>query len=138
MKTPYLFVYGTLRRGFKNEAYGYISGYFDYVGEAKTKGFLYNNGAYPVAVSTDKDHLLHGELYAIRNNHEYDYAMMQLDDYEGINTEDGETPNYIRSLEKVYTPAGEVDAWVYWYNGDVSGLEQIQSGDMLAYIQSRK
>ena len=138
MKTPYLFVYGTLRRGFKNDAYAYISGYFDYAGDAKTKGYLYNNGAFPVAVPTEENHLLHGELYTIRHDYEYDYAMMQLDDYEGVNTEEGESPKYVRRISKVYTPNGEVDAWVYWYNGAIEGLDLIHSGDMLEYIQSGK
>jgi gamma-glutamylcyclotransferase (GGCT)/AIG2-like uncharacterized protein YtfP len=29
-------------------------------------------------------------------------------------------------------------AWIYWYNGDVTGKPVVASGDMLEYIKARK
>ena len=91
----HLFVYGSLRSGFKNEAYHYLSQYFDCLGMARIKGRLYDNGLYPVGKESEDEHYVLGELYRIKNVHEYDYAMMQLDDYEGVNVEEGEQPFYV-------------------------------------------
>ena len=47
--TFHIFVYGSLRSGFKSPAYNYISKYFSLVGDAKVQGKLYNMGNYPLA-----------------------------------------------------------------------------------------
>ncbi|TAD81683.1 MAG: gamma-glutamylcyclotransferase, partial [Bacteroidetes bacterium] len=86
----HLFVYGSLRQGFHHPAYQYISKYFNLVGHATTAGVLYDLGEYPAAKSSNlQSDVLHGELYAIKNVAELDWALAQLDDYEGLNPEDG-------------------------------------------------
>ena len=45
-----LFVYGSLRSGFKSPAYDYISRFFSLVGDAKVKGRLFDMGSYPAGV----------------------------------------------------------------------------------------
>ena len=70
MKNPeiyQLFVYGSLRSGFRSAAYEYISRYFDLVGDAKVKGLLFDLGDYPAAKPTDEEKFIVGELYSIRN-----------------------------------------------------------------------
>ena len=69
----YLFVYGSLRSGFKSPAYDYISKYFSFVAEGKAKGLLYDMGKYPVAKSCVSNHFIKGELYQIKNIDEYPY-----------------------------------------------------------------
>ena len=54
----YLFVYGSLRSGFKSPAYDYISKYFSFVAEGKAKGLLYDMGKYPVAKSCVSNHFI--------------------------------------------------------------------------------
>ncbi|HEU4573596.1 MAG TPA: gamma-glutamylcyclotransferase family protein [Chitinophagaceae bacterium] len=133
-----LFVYGSLRSGFKHPAYEYISKYFTFVGNARVKGKLFDMGSYPAGVPVQEDTFITGELYVIKNASEFSWAIGQLDDYEGIRTEAGETPLYRRELADVYLEKETVKAWVYWYNGDVQGRPVIESGDLLSYIQSKK
>ncbi|MCZ2222119.1 MAG: gamma-glutamylcyclotransferase [Chitinophagales bacterium] len=136
----YLFVYGSLRSGFKQFAYNYISKYFSLVSsDAKVKGLLYNMGDYPVAKATETDNFIKGELYCIKNKDEFSFAIAQLDDYEGVCMEEGELPLFIRTTTTVYYDNQTTEAWVYWYNGDVKGRPIIESGDVLQfYIEQQK
>jgi gamma-glutamylcyclotransferase (GGCT)/AIG2-like uncharacterized protein YtfP len=136
MNTPItqLFVYGSLRSGFRNPAYQYLTKYFSLTGEAKAKGKLFDKGTYPVANPTEEEKFIIGELYAIKNPDEFSWAIEQLDDYEGINVEVGEIPLYKRETVTIYHNNTITEAWIYWYNGSVSGLAEIASGDVLQYL----
>jgi gamma-glutamylcyclotransferase (GGCT)/AIG2-like uncharacterized protein YtfP len=54
----YLFVYGSLRSGFKNTAYDYLTHYFEYCGEGLVKGKFYDNGLHPVAIPTNNEDMI--------------------------------------------------------------------------------
>jgi gamma-glutamylcyclotransferase (GGCT)/AIG2-like uncharacterized protein YtfP len=136
-ETLQLFVYGSLRSGFHHAAYLYISKYFHLIGEAMVKGNLYDMGEYPVALATNEEKFISGELYAINSPAEFLYAIEQLDDYEGINVEVGETALYKREEATVYCNSQQSAAWIYWFNGNVDGLPQIASGDVLQYMQQK-
>jgi gamma-glutamylcyclotransferase (GGCT)/AIG2-like uncharacterized protein YtfP len=133
----HLFVYGSLRSGFHSPAYEYISRYFDFAGKAKVKGKLFNLGEYPAAIPSDTNDFIVGELYLIKNQSEFSWAIGQLDDYEGVNVEEGETQLYRRELAEILVNDKAVTAWIYWYNGDISGRAQIASGDVLEYMQKK-
>lgn len=127
-------MYGSLRQGFNHPAYQYISAFFSLVGPARVKGLLYDMGDYPAAIpANDDEHFIVGELYSLRNPDEFGWAIGQIDDYEGVNVELGELPLYKRSTATVFCNGLESTAWVYWYNGDVSGHSLIASGDVLQY-----
>lgn len=126
-----LFVYGSLRSGFKSPAYDYISRYFRFVSDGKVKGYLYDLGDYPAAIPTHDNAFIVGELYELKERALFEYVIAQLDDYEGLYPEPGEPQLYKRILTTVITEKGNVEAWVYWYNGDVSGRPVIKSGDVL-------
>jgi gamma-glutamylcyclotransferase (GGCT)/AIG2-like uncharacterized protein YtfP len=132
-----LFVYGSLRSGFKNPAYHYLTQYFHLLGDAVVKGHFFDNGTHPVAVPTDKEHYITGELYLINNNAEFAWAMEQLDDYEGLNVEAGELPLYRRELVEAYQQGQPSKAWIYWYNQPVQGMPLIETGDLLKYLQEK-
>jgi gamma-glutamylcyclotransferase (GGCT)/AIG2-like uncharacterized protein YtfP len=132
-----LFVYGSLRRGFHHPAYGYISEYFHYEGDATTQGRLHDLGQYPAAVPA-KDGLIVGELYRIREEDQFSWAIAQLDDYEGVHAEEGEVQEYKRELTTVHAGGREVTAWIYWYAKPVEGFPVVPSGDVLEYYQSRQ
>jgi len=132
-----IFVYGSLRSGFHHPAYEYISRYFSLVGNAKVKGSLYDMGEYPAAVSSNGSNFIVGELYAIKQADEFGWAIAQLDDYEGIHVEQGEIALYKREQTTVYINDTETLAWIYWFNGDVSGGTCIESGDVLQFIQQK-
>lgn len=133
-----LFVYGSLRSGFKHPAYAYLSSYFDLVSEARVKGTLYDLGAYPAAVASPADHWIVGELYQLKQDQDFEWAIEQLDDYEGLHVEEGENPLYIRDLTTVYTPDHSTRAWIYWYNESIEGKPIIASGDTLAYFRNKQ
>jgi gamma-glutamylcyclotransferase (GGCT)/AIG2-like uncharacterized protein YtfP len=128
-----LFVYGSLLSGFKSPAYEYISRFFNLIGKGKVKGTLYDMGDYPAAIPSVEDVFIQGELYEIKNEAEFSWAIGQLDDYEGINPEPGEQPLYRRELAPVIMFDKTITAWIYWYNGSIAGKPLIVSGDVLLW-----
>ena len=133
-----LCVYGSLRSGFRSPAYEYISRYFDLVGAGKIKGELFDLGTYPAAKPSNQNKFIIGELYRIRNEKEFTWAMGQLDDYEGVDIGFDETQLYRREVTEVYIDNKITNAWIYWYHGDVSGKPIIESGDVLQYMDQKK
>ncbi|MGH2566246.1 MAG: gamma-glutamylcyclotransferase family protein [Ginsengibacter sp.] len=133
-----LFVYGSLRSGFKSQAYEYISRYFNLVSEAKVKGKLFDMGSYPAGIPSKDNAFITGELYVAKSKEEFHWAISQLDDYEGVSVEPDEMQLYRRELAEVYLNNSITHAWIYWYNGDISGKPFIPSGDILKYIQEKK
>lgn len=134
----HLFVYGSLRSGFHSPVYEYISRFFKFIGEAKVKGKLYDLGSYPAGIATSDDSFIIGELYQAKNEHEFSWAIGQLDDYEGVAVEADEIKLYRREVADIYIKGEITEAWIYWYNGDVSGKPFIPSGDILEYMSSKK
>ena len=132
-----LFVYGSLRSGFRNPIYNYLTQYFHLTGEAVVKGQFFDKGEYPVALPTTDDHFITGELYEVNNAAEFSWAMAQLDDYEGINVETDEEPLYRRAIADVYQNGVPVKAWIYWYNQSVEGMPVIETGDVFRYMQDK-
>ena len=132
-----LFVYGSLRSGFRNPAYEYLARYFRLIGDATVKGKLYDMGEYAAAIATEEEKFIHGELYEIKEPAEFDWAMAQLDDYEGINVEVGERPLYIREAVTAYINGDERKTWIYWFNGDTDRYPEVVSGDMMQYLQQK-
>lgn len=133
----HLFVYGSLRSGFRSPAYEYVSRYFTLAGEAKVKGQLFDMGDYPAAVPAGENAFILGELYVIKNESEFSWAMGQLDDYEGVTVEQGEAQWYRRELTEVFANDKAVTAWIYWYNGDTAGKPVITSGDVVEYLSKK-
>lgn len=133
----YVFVYGSLRKGFQSSAYEYISRYFNFFGEAKVKGKLFDLGEYPAAIPVSGDAFIKGELYIVKNENEFSWAIAQLDDYEGVLVEPHEQPLYRREIADTFINDAIVPAWMYWYNGDVSGKPAITSGDILDYLKKK-
>jgi len=141
MKKPeayQLFVYGSLRSGFRSPAYEYISRYFDLVGEGKVRGKLYDLGEYPAAKPADENKYIIGELYKIRNEKEFAWAIGQLDDYEGVHVGFDETQLYRRDITEVFINNDVTKAWIYWYHGEVNDKPVIESGDVLQYMEQKK
>jgi gamma-glutamylcyclotransferase (GGCT)/AIG2-like uncharacterized protein YtfP len=134
-----LFVYGSLRSGFKSPAFEYISQYFTFIANAKVKGLLFDMGEYPAAVPTQEDVFIVGELYTINNTDEFGFAIAQLDDYEGVAPEEGQDVLFKREQATIYHHDGsKTTAWIYWFNGNTTGKPKIESGDMLTYLTQKK
>lgn len=129
----FLFVYGSLRKGFNSDAHNYISKYFSFVADAKVRGKLYDLGDYPAAIPTSENIFITGELYYLKNENEYEWAIEQLDDYEGVYVDEGEKPLYRREQATIILDDKNVVAWMYWYNRNIEGMPLIASGDVLEY-----
>lgn len=132
-----LFVYGSLRSGFKSHAYEYISRFFSFVGDAKVKGKLFDLGTYPAGIPSSDESYIVGELYTIKHQPEFGWAIGQLDDYEGVAVESDEIQLYQRGLVDVIINDTATRAWIYWYMGSVEGKPLIESGDMIQYLQQK-
>jgi gamma-glutamylcyclotransferase (GGCT)/AIG2-like uncharacterized protein YtfP len=132
-----LFVYGSLRSYFRSPDYDYMARYFDLIGEGTVRGKLFDTGEYPAAIPAEDGSSIAGELYTIRNEREFAWAICQLDDYEGTTAESFEKPLYRREITDVFINNESVQAWIYWYNGDVTGKPLITSGDTVVYQQSK-
>jgi gamma-glutamylcyclotransferase (GGCT)/AIG2-like uncharacterized protein YtfP len=132
-----LFVYGLLRSGFRSPAYEYISRYFTFVANAKVRGELFDLGSYPAGIKSNENKFIIGELYRITNEKEFAWAMGQLDDFEGVSVEPDEVQLYKRELTEVHYDDIVTQAWIYWYNGDVSGKPVVESGDIVEYIETK-
>jgi gamma-glutamylcyclotransferase (GGCT)/AIG2-like uncharacterized protein YtfP len=133
----HLFVYGSLRSGFKSPVYEYISRFFKFIGDARIKGRLYDMGSYPAGVPASEESYIVGELYQAKNQHEFSWAIGQLDDYEGVSVEADEVQLYRREVTDVNLNGEVIKAWVYWYNGNVEGRPVIASGDMMEYLKNK-
>ena len=134
----HLFVYGSLRSGFRSPAYEYISRFFNFIGEAKVHGKLFDMGSYPGAIPAGDDAFIIGELYIIKDDSDFSWAIGQLDDYEGVNVESDEMQLYRRELTDVFINDEVTPAWIYWYSGNVSGRPEIVSGDLIEYLQHKE
>jgi gamma-glutamylcyclotransferase (GGCT)/AIG2-like uncharacterized protein YtfP len=132
-----IFVYGSLRRGFHGPAFQYIAPYFKHLADGKVRGKLYDLVEYPAALPTTDDYFIIGELYEANSPDEFDWAISQLDDYEGVHPEEGEVQLYERALTTVYADNEEFTAWIYWYKCDVTDKPVIESGDVLEYMRQK-
>ncbi|MBS1743413.1 MAG: gamma-glutamylcyclotransferase [Bacteroidetes bacterium] len=135
--TNRLFVYGSLRSGFRNPAYEYLTKHFHLLGDAVVQGKFFDKGDSPVAVPANDDSFIAGELYESNSIEDFNWAIDQLDDYEGLNVEVGEKPMYKRELVKAFRNGIASDAWIYWYNGSVAQMKEISIGDVLRYLQQQ-
>ncbi len=134
-----LFVYSSLRKGFHQEAYEYLVKFFSFVSMGKVKGVLRDSGTEPVATPTGENIFIKGELYKLNNANDFSWVFGQLDEYEGLIAAQDEKILYRRELTTVYKENGGVeDAWIYWYNGDVSEKPVINSEDVLEYFKAKE
>lgn len=138
MDTPvtHLFVYASLRQGFENPFFEYIKNHFDFVGSGYVHGVLYDLGDYPVGVP-HPDYRIIGELYEAKSPDDFDWSIAQLDDYEGMNPEEGERAPYNRMIDTVYCNGNTYRAWIYWYTGEINSNIIVESGDVFEYMRRK-
>ena len=100
-----------------------------FVAAAQMRGVLFEVDDYPGAVESERaEEKITGELYRIR--HGGNAMLRRLDEYEGCSEKFPEPHEYIRKKVMVIRSDGvSVFAWIYIYNRDVSGLEQVEGGD---------
>ena len=132
----HLFVYASLRQGFENPFFEYIKNHFDLVGSGYVNGVLYDLGDYPVGVPHDEYKVV-GELYEAKSPEDFDWSIAQLDDYEGLNPEEGEQAPYRRMITTAYCNGQSYTSWVYWYTGEINSTTIVESGDVFEYMRRK-
>jgi gamma-glutamylcyclotransferase (GGCT)/AIG2-like uncharacterized protein YtfP len=124
----HLFVYGTLRSGFR--AHHVLAGRAERVGMGRICGRLYATGAYPAAVeAAEPGDRIRGELYRLPTETSRE-LLRDLDRYEGFVPEAPATSLFVRVEARVaLEDGGRCQAWVYLFNRSVHPLTRIPSGD---------
>jgi len=122
-----LFVYGTLRKGFRS--HGLLQRFRPrFLGEGHIQGLLYDLGEYPGARegAGDGDRVW-GELYWLPRA---EAAFRVLDRFEGFNPEQPASNEFERQ-ETMVTMAGggRMRAWVYWLSRTHLSGGRIVSGN---------
>jgi len=130
MSARYLFVYGTLRRGYDHPMQTLLASQATFVGRGWYAGRLYRVSHYPgVVQSSDPADRVVGDIYRLDGE---DILLARLDDYEECSAAHPLPHEYERLSQTVTTDAGErLEAWVYLYRHPLDGLERIGSGDFL-------
>ena len=101
-----LFVYGTLRRSYRNKYARHLHASATYLGKARMQGRKIPAGKYfgLVPALTESD-WVEGDVFDLR---EPESLFTVLDSYEG--------PNYPRQIQPAKIDTGEqLDCWVYLY-----------------------
>lgn len=134
MGDGYLFVYGTLRRGFKHPMANVLARQADFVGLGKFQGQLYDLGSYPgVKPSRRIADVVVGDVYRL---HIPVQLLSQFDRYEDYDPGDPAQSLYLRQSAPILMNDGRsLYAWIYIYNRSTPGHRLIESGDYLQYLQ---
>jgi gamma-glutamylcyclotransferase (GGCT)/AIG2-like uncharacterized protein YtfP len=122
----YLFVDGTLRRRSRHPMARRLAGAARHIGAATIAGRLYDLGRFPglKAPRTSAD-WVQGDVYDLGENAEL--TLRAMDAYE--NAESPPPTPYDRQLTPARLIGGQpLNAWVYWYRGEVIESNLIASG----------
>jgi len=125
LDTDFLFVYGTLRRGFAlHHHLRRMGAKFVTKGEVQTE--LYDLGKFPGArKSTKPGKVLAGEVYRLR---QAEKAVKVLDHVEGFSPQTVEKSLFQRATTEVVLPNGKRRvAWIYWLNERASAKHRVSS-----------
>ncbi|WP_194768523.1 gamma-glutamylcyclotransferase [Tamlana sp. I1] len=132
MKPDYLFVYGTLLKGVKNDMSRFLAAHAQFVAKGTFQGKLYQVSWYPGAVvSANASEKVYGAVFKIDD---FENVFKVLDHYEGIGHVPSASDLFKReSVQAVLVDGTTIETWVYLYNRDVSHLKWISSGDFLKF-----
>jgi len=124
-----MFVYGTLRKDARGRALSPLCSGWVFKGYGSVPGELYDFGAYPGAVATDRSGArIRGEVYELPDP---DAMLPATDRYEGCSDESSLPHEFERELVDVaMEDASTSRAWIYWYKPTPLG-RRLESGDYL-------
>jgi gamma-glutamylcyclotransferase (GGCT)/AIG2-like uncharacterized protein YtfP len=125
--TDLLFVYGTLRKGFRLHRHLLNLG-ATFVGEAKVRGELFDLGPYPGAKASADGYHIHGELYRLRRPVD---DLEILDEIEEYVPDAPAQSQFIRaSVDVMLNGSASRTAWIYWLGPKAPSIRQrVESGD---------
>ena len=121
--SPYLFVYGTLKSGFKNPYAQQLRREATLLGRAQVPGRLYRVSSYPgMRPPRDPKDLITGELYEL---YQPSKTLEVLDEWE----EGYDRELHRATLENSGENGQEFPAWVYVYRQSLPEDRYISSGE---------
>jgi gamma-glutamylcyclotransferase (GGCT)/AIG2-like uncharacterized protein YtfP len=123
----FVFVYGTLRRGFELHHH-LVRVRAKYCGGGEVAGSLFDRGRYPGArPSSREDARIRGEVYQLRQPAR---DLRILDEIEGCTPGAAEGGEFVRQTTDVALDSGaRRRAWVYWLREGIATGQRIASGD---------
>ena len=131
----YLFVYGTLRKNYDLKLKNRVKDGLEYVGQAKIGAALYDIGRYPGAVKDKTGKEVVGDVFLVNDP---EGVFRVLDKYEGFAETSAANSEFVRRKGKVRLRSGkELNAWIYWYNFDLSGKTPIRYKNYLNYLKNK-
>ena len=125
-KGVFLFVYGTLMRGFREDWRQKLGA--EFIGRGTIRANLYDLGDYPGAkvLGAEPGRRVSGELYRLRHP---ELALKTLDEYEEFSPLKPNRSLFIRRLVSVTLEDGRKRrAWAYLYNRGTAGAKLIPTG----------
>jgi gamma-glutamylcyclotransferase (GGCT)/AIG2-like uncharacterized protein YtfP len=124
----FLFTYGTLSNGKAPVAVKRLMRKLTPVGEAYVQGRLYDLGKYPgLKSSRSPRQKVHGRVFELPDD---PAVLKKLDEYEEYSEDQAAKSLFIRKRVPARLENGkQVNCWTYFYNGDVTELRRIPSGD---------
>ena len=131
----YLFVYGTLRKNYDLKLKNRVKDGLQYLGQAKIGAALYDLGRYPGAVKDKTGKEVVGDVFLVNDP---EGVFRVLDKYEGFAKASAAKSEFVRRKGKVRMRSGkELNAWIYWYNFDLSGKAPIRYKNYLNYLKNK-
>ncbi len=121
MNPDYIFVYGTLKKGYR--ANYMIEKIARYVDKAKIHGIMYNLGSYP-GILENSNSFVYGEIYEIKDLD----TLKEIDRYEGCDPNDPDSLFVRKRTIAFCDDESQILAFVYFYNRVVEGSPEIHSG----------
>lgn len=132
---PYVFVYGTLRRGFANSGRDVLTTHGRLVDEARAEGRLHDLGAYPGMVRAfDEGDEVRGEVHELVR--EPERGLARLDRYEGARGPDP-LPYERRKVPVELAHGTAMEAWTYIWTEDPPRGSLVESGDWVEHVRNR-
>jgi gamma-glutamylcyclotransferase (GGCT)/AIG2-like uncharacterized protein YtfP len=133
---PFLFVYGTLKRGSAHPMSRRLATQSDFIGAGTISGRLYSLGFYPgLGLSEAERDRVHGDVVRLRNPA---WSFSWIDPYEGCGANEPEPHYFRRVVVPVKLHSGAVvEAWVYTYVRRISPARHVPGGCWTARHRSR-
>jgi gamma-glutamylcyclotransferase (GGCT)/AIG2-like uncharacterized protein YtfP len=130
----FLFVYGTLMKGFNNPFSQKLQQNARWVGRARFRGQLFDLGHYPGAVCISEGSTwVHGEVWELTD---FEKVIVSLDRYEGVHLR---KPEYVRQQIQAELETGEGTlTWVYLFCKPTHTLQDIPHGDYRKWLSELK
>ena len=128
---PFLFVYGTLRRGCAAPMAHWLASKAQWHGVARARGWLYGLEDYPGFVPDEEAAWVQGDLFHLPAGSAGEAIIARLDAYEECTADHPLPHEYARIMLPVLSQGNVVDAWTYVYRHATAGLRRIEHGDFL-------